>query len=226
MLQVVFDYFFLSAIMSEERKSENNKIYCFDFDGTIADTLPLIVKTVDSLLKKYNEEEISVNTLRKMREGGIEEMIKESKTPVYKLILLYPKIKKNMNKGLSDVKISEDMRAVLMRLKKEGCTLGIITSNSKKNVTTFLKENDLNIFSFINSCGLFGKSRVIKKLKNKEKGGIFIYIGDEPRDIIAGRKANVKTVAVPWGLSSKSALLCARPDVLIEKPDDLLNLSF
>lgn len=89
---------------------------------------------------------------------------------------------------------------------------------------TFLERNELSIFDFVNTSGVLGKEREIKKLKRK--GGIFVYIGDEARDVKAGRRAKVKTVAVPWGLGSKKALLRARPDILIEEPRDLLGLSF
>jgi len=199
-------------------------IYCFDFDGTIADTLPLIITTVNSVLKRSGEDEISDDFLRKVREEGIEEAFQEIEIPLYKLFFLYLKIKKEMNKGVVDVKVNPEIKRVLKTLKEEGKTLGILTSNSKKNVLEFLKCNELDFFDFINTSGVLGKEKEIKKLKRK--GGIFVYIGDETRDVKAGRKAKVKTVAVPWGLSSKKALLRVRPDILIEEPRDLLNLSF
>ena len=200
------------------------KTFCFDFDGTIADTLPLIIETVDSLLLKSGEEEITGDFLRKIREEGIEEVFQEMRVPLYKLFFLYLKIKKEMNGRVADIAIRDDVREVLKKLKEEGHTLGILTSNSKENVLEFLECNDLKFFDFINTSGILGKEKEIKKLK--KKGGIFIYIGDETRDIRAGKKAGVRTIAVPWGLSSKKALLRARPDLLVEKPHDLLNLSF
>lgn len=204
---------------------KTEKVYCFDFDGTIANTLPLIVKTVNDILKKQKEEEVSDEMLRKIRREGIEEVLKEDVgIPFYKLVFLYLTIRRDMNKEMSSFTITGEMKDTLKKLHREGHTLGIITSNSKKNVNSFLENNDIDIFKFINASGLFGKKRVIKKLK--KKGGIFIYVGDEPRDIIAGRRAGVKTVAVLWGLSSRRALVKARPDIIIEKPYDLLNLSF
>ncbi len=203
---------------------EEIKTYCFDFDGTIADTIPLIIKTLDSLLKKSGEEEISDTFLRKIRDEGVEEVFREIKVPLYKLFFLYIKIKKEMNSGVVDVAVNPEIKEVLRELKSRGIVLGILTSNSEKNVLDFLKRNDLNFFDFVITSGVLGKERSIKKLKRK--GGIFVYIGDETRDIKAGKRARVKTVAVPWGLSSKRALLKSRPDVLIEKPGDILEISF
>ena len=200
------------------------KTFCFDFDGTVADTLPLVIKTVDRLLKKSGEEEISEDLLRKIRSEGIEDVFQEMRVPVYKLFFLYIKIKKEMNAGITDVTVREEVKEVLKKLKREGNTLGILTSNSRENVEDFLERNNLKIFDFVNTSGVLGKEREIKKLK--KKGGIFVYVGDEVRDIVAGRRAKVKTVAVSWGLNSREALLRARPDILIEEPKDLLELSF
>jgi len=202
----------------------SRKTYCFDFDGTIADTLPLIVKKANSFLKKSGEGEISDYFLRRIREEGIEEVFKEMNVPIYKLFFLYLKIKKGMNSEIADVCVNYKLKEVLLELKKRNYSLGILTSNSKRNVLEFLKRNEIDFFEFINTSGIFGKEKEIKKLKRK--GGVFVYIGDETRDIKAGRRAKVKTVAVPWGLNSKKALLRARPDILIEEPRDLLDLSF
>ncbi len=200
------------------------KIFCFDFDGTIADTLPIIVRKTNHLLKKSGEEEISDDLLRKLREEGIEKIFLEMKIPLYKLFFLYLRIRKEINHDISKLTVKEEVRETIKKIKDEGNTVGILTSNSKENVEAFLEKNNLNFFDFINTSGVLGKEREIKKLKRK--GGIFIYIGDEVRDIRAGKKAKVKTVAVLWGLSSKKALLRERPDFLIERPKDLLDISF
>jgi phosphoglycolate phosphatase len=199
------------------------KIFCFDFDGTIADTLPIIVKKANHLLKKSGEEEISDELLRKLREKGIEKVFLEMKVPLYKLFFLYLKVKKEISHDISKLTVKEEVRETIRKIKERGDMIGILTSNSKENVESFLEKNNLNFFDFINTSGILGKEREIKKLKRK--GGIFVYIGDEVRDIRAGRKAKVKTVAVLWGLSSRKALLRERPDFLIERPQELLEIS-
>ncbi len=200
------------------------KTYCFDFDGTIADTLPLIVKSADFLLKKENEKEISGEVLRKIREEGIGETLKGLDIPLYRLFFLYLRIKRKMGEEIADAKPYEGVEEALRELRKKKYVLGILTSNSKENVLKFLEHNNLQFFDFIETSGTPRKEKSIKKLKRK--GGIFVYIGDEARDISAGRKAGVKTVAAAWGLSSRRALLKERPDVLIERPSELLNLPF
>ena len=199
------------------------RTFCFDFDGTFADTLPLVIGTANRLFKKASGEEISDEFLRKIREDGIEDVFREAKIPLYRLFLLYFKIKKEMNSGVKDVEINEGMREVVKNLKKKGARVGILTSNSEENVIAFLKDKDFEYFDFVKTAGLLGKEREIRRLK--EKGREFFYIGDETRDVKAGRRAGVKTIAVSWGLSSKKALQKAKPDFLVERPEDLLDLS-
>ncbi len=200
------------------------RIYCFDFDGTIADTLSVIFLEADHLLLESGEKKISDDLLRKIREEGLEKALRGTDIPPYKLFFLYHKVKKRIKKNILKAEIRDGMRESLESLKKEGTTLGVLTSNSKENVKEFLKEKNLDIFDFIKTSSFFGKRKELRKLKRKE--GIFIYIGDETSDVKAGKRAGVKTVAVPWGLSSREALLRSRPDILIEKPADLLNLPF
>lgn len=200
------------------------RIYCFDFDGTIADTLSVIFFEADHLLLESGEKKISDDLLRKIREEGLEKALRGADIPPYKLFFLYHKVKKRIKKNILKAEIREGMRESLESLKKEGTILGVLTSNSKENVKEFLKEKNLDIFHFIKTSSFLGKVKELKKLKRRE--GIFIYIGDETSDVQAGKRAGVKTVAVPWGLSSREALLRSRPDILIEKPADLLNLPF
>jgi len=49
-------------------------------------------------------------------------------------------------------------------------------------------------------------------------------IGDSVVDIQAGKAADIKTCAVTWGLDSYQQLVETKPDLLIDQPEDLLNL--
>lgn len=55
----------------------NIKTYCFDFDGTVADTLPLVIGTINRLLKESGEKEIDDKIIKNVREYGIENTLKK-----------------------------------------------------------------------------------------------------------------------------------------------------
>ena len=50
-----------------------------------------------------------------------------------------------------------------------------------------------------------------------------IYIGDEIRDIQAARSISIRIVSVGWGFNAPIALINKQPDLLITKPQALLN---
>ena len=49
-------------------------------------------------------------------------------------------------------------------------------------------------------------------------------VGDAVSDILAGRNAGVKTVAVTWGFQPRERLLSAQPDFVVNQPQELLDL--
>ena len=50
------------------------------------------------------------------------------------------------------------------------------------------------------------------------------YVGDSCHDLVAGRRAGVKTVAALWGPMPRADLECERPDHLAESFADLLTI--
>ncbi len=48
-----------------------------------------------------------------------------------------------------------------------------------------------------------------------------VSIGDEPRDIVASRAADVTAIAALWGASDPSTLLATEPDAAFETPGEL-----
>jgi len=119
-----------------------------------------------------------------------------------------------------------DLKLVLEKLRKQGLTLGILTSNSKENVELFLKKNELNMFEFIYADkSLFGKDRVMKKMM-KEKGIAskdIIYIGDEVRDWEACKKVGIEMIGVAWGFNSEKLLRENGVKKIVRSPGELFE---
>ena len=51
-----------------------------------------------------------------------------------------------------------------------------------------------------------------------------VYIGDSVHDMRSGRAAGVKTAAVLWGPFTREELMPTEPDIWLENPDDLMGL--
>lgn len=196
----------------------------FDFDGTICDSFDVAVKIVREDFPEYFTKEITPEIARKW---GLKKLIEKTNFPKLKISKLMFKENKKIAKKIPQLKLFSYMKTVIQNLSKKH-SLGIITSNSQENVEAFLKNNKINqYFDFIySSTSLFGKDKSIKKTmeSHKLKAGNTIYIGDQARDIEAGKKAGIKTIAVTWGYEAENVLKKVKPTYIVTKPKELLSL--
>ncbi len=199
----------------------------FDFDGTLADTMSVVIRIANKFADHYGYHKIPMSDLPKLREKKPSEVLRHLGISIFKLPIIARKIRFEMNKEIVHLKTPVDLHATLRKLKESGCVLGILTTNSRENVTEFLKNNDLELFDFVYSGrAVFGKSRLLKKLM-KDKTIPHddpIYVGDEIRDVEAAKKAGIRVIGVSWGYNSKNALLKAKPDHVIEKPEEIESI--
>lgn len=204
-----------------------SKTLIFDFDGTVADTLPFTVNTALQLnreLKLLNQEKINIEKFRSM---DLSEFVKGLNIPTIKLLYFLFKSQRMLNKNIKTIPTFSGLSNTLAELKRQNIKIGIVTSNSKKNVVKFLTANNLNYFDFIYSTiHYFHKNRLLEKAIKKQKldNEDVIYIGDEVRDIKAARAAGVKIAVVTWGYNLESLLATYKPDFIINQPKELLNL--
>ena len=201
----------------------------FDFDGTVCDNFDTVFILATEFLQKEGGTMIPAN---EVRGKGVKKLISESGIPKYKIPRLLLLARKKIAEQIPNLKLFKTLPKVIIKLSKKH-KLGIITSNSEENVTTFLKNHKLlQYFGFIHSeIDLFGKGKKLKKVISRFSllPEETIYIGDETRDIEAAKYAKIKSVAVIWGYESEKLLKGQNPDYIAEKPQDLLkifNLTF
>ena len=204
------------------------KVIIFDFDGTIADTVDVLVSVANRLAADFGYIQITSEELSILRNLTSREIIKYSGISIFKIPFLVKKVKSELKNKIPELKPIAGMQEALVELRNEGHRLGIITSNSQDNVADFLRINNLdNLFEFVYSgVTIFGKTTIInnvlrqKQIKTQE----VIYVGDETRDIEASKKANIKVVAVTWGFNSPEALAKQKPNFLINHPSELISI--
>ncbi len=205
----------------------STKTLIFDFDGTLADTLAFTINSaleINRKLKLLNSEKVDIEKFRSM--DSID-FFKELKIPKVKLVYFILKYQRKLAKEMNSTKTFDDLPKVLKILKDKGVKMGIVTSNSSKNVRKFLRNNDLDYFDFIyTSINYFQKNKMLEKAVRKYKlnKGTIIYVGDEVRDIRAAKISNIKIASVTWGYNFESVLSAHGPDFIINQPEDLLNL--
>ncbi|PSB39723.1 carotenoid oxygenase [filamentous cyanobacterium Phorm 46] len=203
------------------------KVIIFDFDGTLADTIDILLSISNRLSAEFGFKSATKEELAQLSNLTSSQILRYSGISIFKFPLLIRKLKAELHNEIPNIQLFPGIKEVLLELTKLGFQLGIITSNSRENVLALLEINGLQgTFTFIYSGSTFGKHKVIKKWLKKEhiNPEKVIYVGDETRDIDAAKKTGIKIIAVSWGFNSKSALAAQNPDFLIERPQQLIEI--
>lgn len=199
----------------------------FDFDGTLVDSKDLAVEIFNQLADKYKLGKIKEEEVEHLRTLSVMEKCKFMGVPLYLIPVLTMEVMKNYHKCIGSLRTFKGINDVIFQLKEQDLRLSIISSNSKKNVEQFLKNNDIDVFDNIYCLSsLFGKDKAIGsfiKRYNLKKEEL-VYVGDEHRDVISCKANCVKVIAVLWGYDSLELLTKAGPDFMVKNPSEIISL--
>ncbi len=198
------------------------KYVIFDFDGTVADTLPHILKIGQKMLGV----EVDPSELEELRNTPVKKLIRRFNVPLYKIPSLVVKARKIFTEHIHEVDPIEGLPAIIKKLDEEGYHLMIISSNSATNIQVFLEHHGLrkHFKSIYGNVGLFSKVQAIKKVLKSQGIGKdnCVYVGDEVRDIDAAHKVGIPVIATTHGLNGEKILAAAKPDFLAKNAQEIL----
>ncbi|PIP27845.1 MAG: carotenoid oxygenase [Candidatus Moranbacteria bacterium CG23_combo_of_CG06-09_8_20_14_all_35_22] len=203
-----------------------NKIIIFDFDGTLVDSFWYAISAFNNISQKYNLKKVSPEEIPCLRDLSSLELLKEWQISFWKMPFVIRSARKEFGRQIDSVEFFPEVENILMELKKRGYSLSLLTSNSQENIDYFLKKHNLAVFDFVyGGCGLFSKSRFMRKILKKydHKNSEVFGVGDETRDIEAAKKSGIKAVAVSWGFNSREILEKYQPDYLLDNLSELLK---
>lgn len=201
----------------------------FDFDGTLANTVDLVARIYNEHAHEFGALPIDMNEISVYRKLGYKKAMKKAKirwTILPRLVLF---ISREMKQHMDEVKPYPGIVEMLKELQKEGISIGVLTSNNAGLVNDFFDNNNFPQFDFIVSeKTLFGKEKALKKIIKRHDlpSHRVIYVGDEPRDITACKKAGIRVIGVTWGVGGKEGLSSTPPDWLVGTSDELLKVIF
>ena len=194
----------------------------FDFDGTLADTISLGLHLINSHSEVFKYKKID---REKNEHLSALELIQYMGVKVWKLPYFMWYLRKKLGEKSAEIQMFPGIKELLESLKASGYKLGILSSNSAKNITDFLKRNNIeSYFSYIKpKVPIFGKKQALGKAKRQLKTS-FVYVGDELRDVEACRKNNIPLVSVAWGLNSAASLEQANPNLVARDTNEAAAL--
>ncbi len=203
------------------------KLFLFDFDGVLVDSLDVYEKTVTDCLIKINHPLTrGREEFLELFEGNFYESLVKKGVDLDAFMKASVDIIAQVN--IRDIKPVAAVVPVVEELYKKNC-LVVISSNDSSSIKKALELFHYNGYfrEILGSDFMFSKKEkilyVIKKYRVAPQS--IYYIGDTTGDIKEGREAGVKTVGVTWGWHSKEKMAAAKPDYLCENPQELLQLN-
>lgn len=207
------------------------KALIFDFDGTIADTLPYTFSKIIELSKKYKIKGKGKEIIEKIKELTPSQLLKEFQISWFKVPIILWEIRqaqKILYEKIDQIKLFPGIKMVLKKLKKTGYRIFIYSSNIEKNINKFLKKHKLEEYfeKIYVGKNLLGKDKDLISILRKEKlkKDEVVYIGDEIRDVLACKKVGIKIIGVNWGLAGEKNLKKHKADFIIKKPLELVKI--
>ncbi len=205
-----------------------NKLLVFDFDGTLCDTLKTGLEVNNYLAPRFGFKSIEAKDVAGLRDLSSSELIDFLGIKKIKLPFVVMAFRSNLKKRSNELRLFPGAVELIKTLSDSGCTLGIVSSNSKKVVQKVLVnagiERCFDIYR--TKVGAFKKKRILERLSAipKQNGVEVVMIGDETRDIQAANGAGIGSVGVTWGFNSSAALSKSNPDYLVSNWKDLEDL--
>lgn len=194
----------------------SKSIILFDFDGTLADSMPAICATARAVLLERGMTEEEMGDLRRLvgppfpaawsLAFGFDEKTAAEVTAAYR--------KRYEKLGLEAWPLFEGMRELLEDLKARGVRLGIVSSKRQTVVQVALKDNKIDgLFDIV--CAKkadsfnFEKQDALKEALHQAEVGpeAAVMVGDRHFDIDAAHACDVESIGVLYGNTAEGAEL-------------------
>ena len=202
------------------------KLIIFDFDGTLADTFPWFLNTLDHVAEKFSLVRIDKSRKEELRKLDAKSFLKHLKIPLYKLPKIAKYMRCLMTEQIDNIKLFDGAEQLLKDLKIKGYKIAIVSTNSRENIRKVMGKELIKLNDhFAGGVSMFGKETKLKKVLKlsgvqKEEA---IYIGDEIRDVQASQKIGLPVGAVAWGYNSAEALSALAPTILFNNLEEILE---
>jgi 2-phosphoglycolate phosphatase len=207
----------------------------FDLDGTLADTAPDLAAAANAMRLARGLEALPLDLLRPVASQGARGLLRVAfrKSPDddgYET--LRDEFLQRYEGGLAiHTRLFDGMDAVLDALDERGLVWGIVTNKAARftdPLAAFLDiarragaivSGDTTPFSKPHPAPLLHAAEVLDLPPSE-----CVYVGDDHRDIIAGRAAGMDTIAAAWGYCAHSEPTQWEADAVLSHPLDLLTL--
>jgi phosphoglycolate phosphatase len=201
----------------------NYSLAIFDFDGTLADSIPWFVASLDQTADHFGLKRVTAEEIVSLRHVSSREAIKHLNVPMLQLPAISIYMRNLFAEGIHDIPLFPGAADMLGALHGAGVKLALVSSNAEANVRHVLGPAAALVDRYACGSSLWGKAQkfggVLRALR--QSPARTIAIGDEIRDIDAARQAGLAAGSITFGYNSREALETHAPEYLFDDYDGL-----
>ncbi len=216
-------------------KDNNITSVLFDLDGTLADTSQDMCDSLNRILDDHKLKTVQCSELKKYISRGAVGIIEFASIvngrSVDSSLIRSEFLEDYKDNCFINTKINNNMYDLIDYLVGKNILVGVVTNKHSRYVNKIIEG--LNLSDKL-SCVVTGdmvsnpKPDIDGLIKAAEitkcKVSNTIYVGDDERDIIAGRNAGMMTVAADFGfISPETNIRLWKADLIINDSSDLKN---
>lgn len=199
------------------------RLAIFDFDGTLADSFPWVMGTMNDVADRFKFRRVADGELDELRHCDAREVMRRLGIKRWKVPMIARYVRSRMAADVDQIKLFEGAGAMIDELAAAGMKLSVVSANGETTIRTVLGPHARHIGSYAAGVSLFGKRGKLLRMSRLAEipPSETVVIGDEIRDLDAARAAGMAFGAVSWGLTRGEALAARKPDALFARMADI-----
>ena len=210
------------------------KVYIFDLDGTLLDTLGDLAASTNYALRTHGMPEHSIDDVRRFVGNGVRKLMERAipggaANPDFEATFATFR-QYYMEHSLDTTKPYEGIPETLAELKRRGCRLAVVSNKmmaATQELCRYFFSDTIEVSIGENeSQGIRKKpapDTVFAALRKLGVGnGEAVYVGDSDVDIQTAANAGLPCISVLWGFRDRDFLIQHGAKTFISAPSELL----
>lgn len=212
------------------------KVFIFDLDGTLLDTLQDLANSVNYALRKHGMPTHSIDDIRRFVGNGVRLLMERAvpdgaRNPQFDEVFATFR-QHYMEHSLDTTRPYDGIPEVIRELKARGCQLAVVSNKmmaaTQELIRHFFPEIEVAIGEH-EAAGIRKKPapdtvlEALRQLGTADSQFAAVYVGDSDVDIETAKNSALPCISVLWGFRSREFLEAHGATTFITKPQELLR---